>query len=180
MSRAVFLDRDGVINRAIVRHGKPFPPASIHELEILPGVNDALHSLSGLGFKLIVITNQPDVSRGTMAKATVDEINNHILQSLPILEIITCFHDSKDNCDCRKPKPGAILNAAHKHSIDLCSSFMIGDRWRDVEAGQRAGCKTIFIDYGYDEKQPESYDYVTTSLSEASKIILGEECEKSK
>jgi D-glycero-D-manno-heptose 1,7-bisphosphate phosphatase len=172
--RAVFLDRDGVINKAIVRNGKPFPPSSIDELEILPGVLDALVALHQLDFKLIVITNQPDVARGTMLKSTVDDINKQILGSLPLHEIMTCFHDSHDNCDCRKPMPGAILSAAKKYSVDLANSFMVGDRWRDIEAGQRSGCKTIFIDYGYEEKQPEKYDFRVSSLLEASRLIIGE------
>jgi D-glycero-D-manno-heptose 1,7-bisphosphate phosphatase len=180
MERAVFLDRDGVINKAIVKNGKPFPPASISQLELIPGVTDALQSMKQLGFKLIVITNQPDVARGTMKKSAVNEINDYLLSSLPILEINTCFHDSEENCDCRKPKPGAIVAAAKRYSIDLTSSYMIGDRWRDIEAGQRAGCRTIFIDYGYDEKQPDSADYSVTSLMGATKIIIRENCESDK
>lgn len=174
MRRAVFLDRDGVINRAVVRDGKPYPPANLAELEILPGVANALVALHEAGFLLIVVTNQPDVARGTTPMAVVEKINNHLVSCLPIDEFRTCYHDSADGCDCRKPLPGAIITAAGKHGIDLGESYMVGDRWRDIEAGQRAGCKTIFIDYGYKEKQPESVDYRVKSLEEASKIILGE------
>lgn len=173
MRRAVFLDRDGVINRAVVRDGKPYPPANLAELEILPGVADALVALHEAGFLLIVVTNQPDVARGTTPMAVVEKINNHLVSCLPIDEFRTCYHDSADGCDCRKPLPGAIITAAGKHGIDLGESYMVGDRWRDIEAGQRAGCKTVFIDYGYEEKQPESVDYRVKSLQEASKIILG-------
>jgi D-glycero-D-manno-heptose 1,7-bisphosphate phosphatase len=172
--RAVFLDRDGVINRAVVRDGKPYPPANLAETEILPGVSDALVALHDAGFMLIVVTNQPDVSRGTTPMAVVEEINNYLASCLPIDEFRTCYHDSGDGCDCRKPLPGALLAAARQHGIDLGKSYMIGDRWRDTEAGQRAGCKTIFIDYGYDEKQPESVDYRVHFLGEAAQIILGE------
>jgi len=172
MRKAVFLDRDGVINRAKVLDGKPYPPANIDELEILPGVLDALIKLRAAGYLLIVVTNQPDVARGTMPKAVVDSINQHITQQLPIDEIRACFHDSSDNCDCRKPRPGALLAAAETHDIDLSASFMVGDRWRDTEAGSNAGCKTIFIDYGYAEKQPASVHFRVSSLTEATQIIL--------
>jgi len=174
MKRAVFLDRDGVINLAYVREGKPYPPVSLAEIEILPGVTQALAALRKAGFLLIVVTNQPDVARGTTSREAVEEINNHLAARLAIDEFCTCFHDSKDGCNCRKPLPGALITAAKIHSIDLDKSYMVGDRWRDIEAGQKAGCKTIFIDYGYAEKQPESVDYRVKSLSEATQIILGE------
>lgn len=174
MRRAVFLDRDGVINRAVVRDGKPYPPENLSEMEILPGVPEALSLLHKAGFMLIVVTNQPDVARGTTAKAVVEEINDYLAGCLPLDEFRTCYHDSGDGCDCRKPLPGALLAAAKQHDIDLPQSYMIGDRWRDTEAGQCAGCQTIFIDYGYAEKQPESVNHRVRSLAEAAQIILGE------
>jgi D-glycero-D-manno-heptose 1,7-bisphosphate phosphatase len=173
MQKAVFLDRDGVINRAVVRDGKPYPPANLAALEILPGVSGAMQSLHNAGWLLIVVTNQPDVARGTTSRAEVEAINQHLEQCLPIDEIRTCYHDSDDGCDCRKPLPGALLDAAKAFIIDLAASYMVGDRWRDVEAGERAGCKTIFIDYGYTEKQPETVNHRVQSLTEAADIILG-------
>lgn len=173
MRQAIFLDRDGVINRAFVRDGKPYPPRNLAELEILPGVKEALLALQAADFMLIVVTNQPDVARGTVRREVVEEINNHLAACLPIDEFRTCYHDSGDGCDCRKPVPGALLSAAQLHAIDLGESYMVGDRWRDTEAGQRAGCKTIFLDYGYDEKQPESANYRVNSFAEAAQIILG-------
>ena len=173
MKRAVFLDRDGVINRATVRDGKPCPPADLSALEILPGVADAMQLLHDEGWMLIVVTNQPDVARGTTTLADVEEINEHLLQLLPIDEFRVCYHDSGDGCSCRKPQPGALFAAAETHGIDLASSYMVGDRWRDTEAGERAGCKTIFIDYGYNEKQPENFNHRVRSLAEAADIILG-------
>jgi len=173
MKRAVFLDRDGVINRAIVRDGKPYPPADLASLEILPGVADATQSLHEAGWLLIVVTNQPDVARGTTPRADVEAINAYLQHCLPIDEFRTCYHDSSDGCNCRKPLPGSILAAADAHGIDLASSYMVGDRWRDTEAGERAGCKTIFLDYGYDEEQPEKFNHRVRSLAEAANIILG-------
>ncbi|RQH08351.1 D-glycero-alpha-D-manno-heptose-1,7-bisphosphate 7-phosphatase [Paraburkholderia dinghuensis] len=174
MRRAIFLDRDGVINRSVVRDGKPYPPSSVAEVVILPGVAEALAALHDAGYLLIVVTNQPDVARGTTSKAAVEAINHHLNAHLTLDEFRTCYHDSTDGCDCRKPQPGSLLSAASQYSIDLSRSYMVGDRWRDIEAGTRAGCKTIFIDYGYDEKRPEAPDFIVTSLLEASKIILRE------
>jgi D-glycero-D-manno-heptose 1,7-bisphosphate phosphatase len=173
MHKAVFLDRDGVINRAIVRDGKPYPPNNPEEMELLPGVPEAVSSLHQAGWLLIVVTNQPDVSRGTTTREVVEEINNRISQKLPIKEFKTCYHDTADFCECRKPKPGALISAARDHGIDLSESYMVGDRWRDVEAGERAGCKTIYIDCGYAEKEPRNFDYRVHSLADAAHIILG-------
>lgn len=174
MRSAVFLDRDGVINRAFVRDGKPFPPSSLDEVEILPQVNLALNDLKSAGYLLIVVTNQPDVATGDTPKLVVDQINSHLGNSLPIDDFRTCYHEDKDLCDCRKPLPGLLISAAKDHQIDLNTSFMIGDRWRDVEAGAAAGCKTFFINYGYDEKQPDHPDFIVSSLAEAAEIIIGE------
>jgi len=170
--RAVFLDRDGVINRAIVRDGKPYPPATAEELEILPGVAEALERLKRAGFTLIVVTNQPDVARGTVPRAWVEEIHARMERLLPIDEFRVCYHDSADHCACRKPRPGMLLDAARQHGLYLAGSYMIGDRWRDMEAGQSAGCKTFFVDYGYSEQQPRAWDFRVHSLQEAADMIL--------
>jgi len=170
--RAVFLDRDGVINRAVVRGGKPFPPAGLGELEILPDVREALDQLKAAGFVLVVVSNQPDVARGTTARETVEAINAKLAESLPLDDFRMCYHDDADGCDCRKPRPGLLLTAARDHGVNLGASFMVGDRWRDIEAGRSAGCTTLFIDYGYDEPQPEACDYRVKSLVEAAQIIL--------
>jgi len=171
--RAVFLDRDGVINRAFVRDGKPFPPPTLQELEILPGVPEALHDLKSHGFKLLVVTNQPDVGRGKQSPQSLEAMHQALRASLPLDDILACCHTDKDNCDCRKPMPGMLLEAAKKHSVDLASSFMVGDRWRDIEAGYNAGCKTILIDYGYSEKPPDREpDLRVATLREAADWII--------
>jgi len=174
MRRAVFLDRDGVINRAIVREGRPYPPSSLLELEILPGVFAALQSLRDANYLLIVVTNQPDVARGFVSQDVVVELNEYLLSSLPLDEFKTCYHDDGDGCKCRKPLPGAIIEAAVEHNIDLSKSFMVGDRWRDIAAGQAAGCKTFFINNRYSEQNPDMPDFIVSSLLEAQQIILGE------
>ncbi|MFZ0738847.1 MAG: HAD-IIIA family hydrolase [Candidatus Acidiferrales bacterium] len=171
--RAVFLDRDGVINRAIVRNGRPHPPATLDELEILPDVPEALSELKGHGFDLVVITNQPDVARGTQTRDAVEVINRKLASTLPLDDIFVCYHTDQDNCSCRKPKPGMLLDAARKYDIDLSVSFLVGDRWRDIEAGKNAGCKTILIDGGYHEKRSgQAPDASVGSLREAASWII--------
>ena len=172
MRQAVFLDRDGVINASVVRDGKPYPPASLEELKILPGVAEAIRSLREAGFVVVVVTNQPDVATGIQRKEVVEKMNSNLRNELLIDDFRVCYHTASDNCACRKPKPGMLLEAAHDLEIDLSRSFMVGDRWRDIEAGKAAGCYTFFIDYGYHEAKPESPDMVVASLEEAGKMIL--------
>ncbi len=173
LCRAVFLDRDGVLNRAIVRNGTPHPPATLAELEIAPDASKALEALKAAGFLLIGVTNQPDVARGTQRREVVEAINATLLAALPLQEMLVCYHDDQDGCDCRKPLPGLLVQAAARYEIDLPLSFMIGDRWKDVETGHRAGCATVLIGYGYEEMRPDiASDYTVYSLSEAAARIL--------
>jgi len=174
-NKAIFLDRDGVLNRALIREGRPYPPQNINEVEILAGVPIALKLLKSAGFLLITVSNQPDVARGTLSRETVDAINSLLCAQLPIDHFVMCYHDNGDRCECRKPKPGMIISSASKFNIDLGKSYMIGDRWRDIVAGSVAGCKTVFLDYKYDEQRPESFNYITESLLEAAKLILSAE-----
>lgn len=173
MKRAVFLDRDGVLNRAVIKNGKPYPPANLNELIVDEEVKPALKKLKDSGFLLIGVTNQPDVARGKTLQTTVESINNHLLKILPLDDFRVCYHDDKDHCYCRKPKPGLILEAAQTWSIHLSTSYMVGDRWRDVEAGHSAGCKTVFLDLGYTERQsglPSTFQ--VKNLTEAAMQIL--------
>jgi D-glycero-D-manno-heptose 1,7-bisphosphate phosphatase len=174
--RAVFLDRDGVINRALERDHKPYPPTTLAEFEILPEVPAALKRLKGAGFLLIVATNQPDVGRGTLAREVVEKIHAQMSAQLPVDRVEVCYHPGKggSDCDCRKPKPGMLLRAAREMGIDLSRSWMVGDRWRDVDCGHSAGCKTIFIDYGYAETLKQKPDFSARHLGEAADIILAQ------
>jgi len=172
-NKAVFLDRDGVINRASIRDGKPFSPGTMEELEILPGVPEALRQLKSHGYKLLVVTNQPDVGRGKQSRQSLDAIHADLLARFPLDDILVCCHTDADNCSCRKPLPGMLIEAAKKHNVDLASSFMVGDRWRDIDAGYNAGCRTILIDYGYSERSSEhSPDLRVGSLAEAADWII--------
>lgn len=169
--KAVFLDRDGVLNKSVIVDGKPYPPKSVNELVIPDGVKEGLKQLKELDYILIVITNQPDVARGITSIKIVDDINNYLRQQLIIDDVFCCFHDNADNCICRKPKPGMIFAAAKKWNIDLEYSFMVGDRWRDIETGKNAGIKTILIDLEYKEKYVTP-DYISHNFNEATQIII--------
>ena len=169
--RAFFLDRDGVINASVVEAGKPYPPANLEDVIILPGVLQALQHLKDKGYLLIVVTNQPDVAKGKTTYEKVVAINQYLMQKLPIDDIKICFHIDQDECACRKPKAGLLLDAAKVYNIDLSKSYMIGDRWRDVDAGNAAGCQTFWIDYQYQEQQPQNYSFKVNSLYEASLLI---------
>lgn len=172
MVRAAFLDRDGVINRSCVREGKPYPPYSTAEFELLPGVPEACALLKSLGFILVVATNQPDVGRGTLARGVVEEIHARMCRELPIDRVEVCYDPGGGiPSECRKPRPGMLLRAAADLAIDLPRSWMVGDRWRDVDCGHAAGCRTIFIDNGYSEELRSPPDFRVYNLLEAAELI---------
>jgi D-glycero-D-manno-heptose 1,7-bisphosphate phosphatase len=174
--RAVFLDRDGVLNRSVVRDGKAYPPDSVETLEILPGVPEALAALKAAGFLLLVVTNQPDVSKGIQTVNGVEAIHKRLRAELPLDDIFVCYHDEADACDCRKPAAGMLLRAAARYGLYLPFCFMVGDRWRDVDAGHRAGCRSILVDYGYAERGPSREpDATVRSLSQAADWILAQD-----
>lgn len=170
--RAVFLDRDGVVNQSVVRNNKPYPPVSVESLVILPGVTRAIALFKDAGLPVFVVTNQPDVAKGIQKREVVEAINNELQRLLSFDEIFACFHDDPDECDCRKPRPGMLLQAAKKYNIDLSRSFLVGDRWRDISAGHAVNCTTFFIDYGYDEPKSPLADFNVHSLFEASLKIM--------
>tara|TARA_B100000749_G_C18176028_1_gene361855 strand:- start:52 stop:576 length:525 start_codon:yes stop_codon:yes gene_type:complete len=171
MKKAVFLDRDGVINKAFIKDGLPKSPNSLNELKILPGVKESILRLKELDFICLVVTNQPDVPRGKINKNTVIEMNNFLKKEIELDDIFVCYHDDKDNCNCRKPKPGLLLQARKKWNVDFKKSFIVGDRWRDIQAGKKVGCKTIFLDYKYKDIKPKNPDFVTDTLLNATYII---------
>lgn len=172
MRAAVFLDRDGVLNEPVMRNGRPHPPADAAGLLICEGAHEALGALREAGFALIVVSNQPDVARGTTSPQTVDAINDRLRAALPLDDLLVCPHDDADRCDCRKPKPGLLRRGARLHQIDLRRSYLVGDRWRDIEAGTAAGCTTVFIDRRYAEPQPAAPDARVESILEAAGWII--------
>jgi D-glycero-D-manno-heptose 1,7-bisphosphate phosphatase len=168
----VFLDRDGVLNRTTVRGDTPYPPNSVAEVQVLPRVPEALDKLRRRGLPLIVVTNQPDVARGTQTRAVVEEINQFLTRQLRLTAVYTCYHDNADECDCRKPKPGMLMRAAEEHGLDLSRSFMVGDRWGDVAAGAAAGCVTLLVNMPYSQCHRCSPDHTVADLAEAADVIL--------
>lgn len=172
MKRAVFLDRDGIINRAIVRGGKPYPPATLEEFEFLPGAESAIRALRQAGFLIIVVTNQPDVATGAQRREVVEAMHDKLRAPGLCDDVKVCYHTDADGCDCRKPKPGMLIEAAREWQVDLAHSFMVGDRWRDVAAGKAAGCHTFFVDHNYRERRADNPDTVVGSLEEAGRLIL--------
>jgi D-glycero-D-manno-heptose 1,7-bisphosphate phosphatase len=167
---AVFLDRDGVLNEPVVVDARPYPPASASELDVLPATLAACRALSQAAL-LVVVTNQPDIARGAVTREAVEAIHSVLRARLPLDGVYLCPHDDLDNCSCRKPKPGMLLLAAAELNIDLGRSVMVGDRWKDVEAGRQAGCATVLVDRRYDEPRGVA-DLVVTAFPDAVPWIL--------
>ena len=172
MKKAVFLDRDGVVNKALVVNGKPYSPRLVEEVEIIPGVAQSVLELKKEGFEIIVITNQPDIARKKVTTEIIKEIHDFIKKETGITEFYFCPHDDIDSCKCRKPKDGLITQAATDLKIDLNQSFLVGDRWKDITAGQIAGCKCFFINENYSENMPSMPYTEVKSLKDATWKIL--------
>ena len=171
MKKAIFLDRDGVLNKLILRNGKLQAPYELQEFELYPGVIEALKLIKEKGYLAIVVTNQPDVSRGWVSMESVELVNNKILELLAVDDIKCCFHDNSAQCLCRKPLPGMLIEAAQEWGIDLKKSFMIGDRYGDIKAGHSAGCTTILIGEGDTQGDHPSPDYKADLLINAMAFI---------
>lgn len=170
---AVFLDRDGTLNVQVVRDGVPYPPHSLEDFRLFPGVPEACHELAAGGYALVLATNQPDVARGTQQLAVVESMHRHLQQWIPEIARIEVCYDSGDiPSRRRKPEPGMLLDAAAALNLDLSRSWMIGDRWRDVDCGKRAGVRTVFIDLGYTEALHSPPDFTVKSFPEAARIVL--------
>jgi D-glycero-D-manno-heptose 1,7-bisphosphate phosphatase len=168
----VFLDRDGVIVVPHFRDGRSFAPRRLQDFRLYPEAVASLHRLKRAGFLLAVVTNQPDVGNGLIPRSEVDAMHEIMTRKLPIDAVRACFHGQGADCDCRKPKPGMILEIAEELGIVLQKSFMVGDRTSDVEAGRAAGCSTVFIDLGYAEPAPPAPDYIVHSITEAADLII--------
>jgi D-glycero-D-manno-heptose 1,7-bisphosphate phosphatase len=173
---AVFLDRDGVINRVAVRNGIPYPPSHVEAFELYDGVSNGCARLKAANFLLVVITNQPDVGRGTQSREAVEAMNLKMQSTLPLLDRIEiCYHAGErygQPCDCRKPRPGLILRAVAELNIDLKRSYVIGDRWRDVDCARAAGCRAILIQRDYKESLREAPDFTVANFNEAVTTVL--------
>jgi len=168
--RAVFLDRDGVINKVVFRDNRPGSPRSLQEFVFSDGILQATRKLRGYGFRIIVVSNQPDLARGEITKGILDLMTQKMRWKILIDDVLICPHDDIHQCSCRKPKPGMLLEAASRWNIDLSSSFIIGDSWKDMKAGKAAGCKTLILDAPYN--QDVQCDFRAKSLSEAVNLII--------
>lgn len=176
---AIFLDRDGTLNAQVVRDGKPYPPQSLEEFRLFPDVPAACAQLAAAGYVLVVATNQPDVGRGTQNQAVVEAMHARLQQWVPqITRVEVCYAPGGAASPLappdprRKPSPGMLLDAARELDLDLARSWMIGDRWRDIDCGQRAGVRTVFIDFGYAEALHAAPDYTVRSFAEAAQVVL--------
>lgn len=169
--KCIFLDRDGVINRSSVKNGKPYAPLSFKNFIFLPKVKKSIQILKKLGFLVILITNQPDISKKKLKISTLNKMNDKIYRKLKVDDIFFCTHSIEDNCICRKPKTGMLLESQKKYNINLHKSFMIGDRKKDIDSGINVGCKTIFINRKYKEEKPTRQIFTTTSLYKAVEYI---------
>jgi D-glycero-D-manno-heptose 1,7-bisphosphate phosphatase len=173
---AVFLDRDGTLNRQLIRDGRPYPPATVAEFDLFAGVPESCAQLAAAGYALVVATNQPDVGRGTQSQAVVEAMHAKLLSLVPSLtRIEVCYNPGRGEISTRrKPEPGMLLDAARELGLDLARSWMIGDRWRDIDCGRRAGVRTVFIDLGYREELKEAPDHVVPNLAAAAAIVLAQ------
>lgn len=170
--RAVFLDRDGVLNETVLRNGVPHPPETLRDLDVVPGVDGACRALKRAGLVLVMVTNQPDLARGTATPAVVNAINTALERRLGLDGVFMCPHDDADDCPCRKPRPGLLLDAAARWNVRLDASVMVGDRWRDIEAGRRAGCATVLVRRDSAERSTVIPDRVVDTLGDAVPWIL--------
>lgn len=171
MNKAVFLDRDGILNEVTIINGKPYPPKDLIHTSLIYGIREVLVSLQKMGYLLIVISNQPDFENGLTTKKTIDEINKFVIDSLPLDDLYVCYHNQESNCDCRKPRIGNFLKAKEKYDIDMSKSWMIGDRKSDIDAGINAGCKNIFVDYNYNEDRPKNSNFIIYNIKDIVEII---------
>ena len=169
---AVFLDRDGVIVVPEFRDRRSFAPRRLQDFRLYPEAAASLQKLKRAGFLLAVVTNQPDVGNGLMSRSEVEAMHEIMRRELPLDAIKVCFHGQAEGCDCRKPKPGMLLEAADELGINLKRSFMVGDRSSDVEAGRAAGCATVFIDLGYALPAPDFPDYVARSIGQVAELFI--------
>jgi D-glycero-D-manno-heptose 1,7-bisphosphate phosphatase len=172
---AVFLDRDGTLNMQVVREGKPYAPEKPADFRLYKGVPEACRSLKAAGFALVVATNQPDVGRGLVPQAAIEAMHVRLLELVPEIDRIeVCYDPGRgEKSTRRKPEPGMVLDSARELGIDLGRSWMVGDRWRDVDCGKRAGVRTVFIDFGYSETFNSTPDFTVKSFDQAVAVILG-------
>jgi len=170
--KAIFLDRDGVLNKLVPRDGGMFSPRALAEFELFPWTSTALSRLADHGYELIVVTNQPDISRGLLEHSELEKIHQKLRALTPIRHIYICPHDSGNGCNCRKPGPGLLLQAARDLKLNLRTSWTVGDRDSDLLAGQQAGTRTVFVKGGQQDFPATPATAIVPDLDSATSYIL--------
>jgi len=172
MRRAVFLDRDGVLTKLVARRGAPYSPLTLEEFEVVPTARAAVWVLKKLGLVVVVATNQPDVRRGLLSEAELRRMHEMLRRTVPIDAVYVCTHDDVDGCDCRKPKPGMLLRASKDFEIDLPASFLVGDTWKDIQAGKKVRCTTFLVETRATGQLVEEPDHKVATLQAAVEQIV--------
>lgn len=170
MTSGVFLDRDGVLVREIVVDGVARAPLRLEDFRILDEAPAQVDRLHRAGLRCIVFTNQPEVAKGLLRLDTLEEMHRRLCEATLVDEVAVCPHHDSDDCACRKPRPGMLLEAARGAKIDLGESFVVGDRWRDIDAGRAVGCYSILIERPY--SACSTADARVSKLSSAVDVIL--------
>ena len=170
LNKAIFFDRDGVlIDAPINKDNKPISILKVKDVKFCDGIKKVCKRLSK-DYLLIMITNQPDFKRKKNTKKNIVEINKFIKKELKLNDVFVCY-SKDDKCFFRKPNPGMLIAAKDKYKLNIKKSFFIGDRWRDIDAGNAFGCKTIFIDRSYNEKLNKKPNFIVKNLKNVLSII---------
>lgn len=170
MAGGVFLDRDGVLNVPTVIDNKAHAPLSLKDFSIVPGAPAAVERIRDAGFPVIIVTNQPQIATGSLQWDALHAMHTMLQAQVAVDDIFVCHHEDSERCTCRKPKPGMLEEAAGKWRLDLSRSYLIGDTWRDIEAGRAAGCYTVLLDRPY--SGPSEPECRVDTLAQAVDHIL--------
>lgn len=175
-TKAVFLDRDGVLVIPEFRNGRSYAPRTLETYTLYDDAKPCLDRLKAAGFLLVVVTNQPDVGAGLVSPHDLEDMHRQLRAALPVDQIETCTHTADQGCECRKPKPGMLLRASERLGINRSRSFMVGDRASDAAAGLAAGCRAAFLDHSYTAETGPTYaDFRATSLPAITDWILAQD-----
>jgi D-glycero-D-manno-heptose 1,7-bisphosphate phosphatase len=145
MKPAVFVERDGILNRVRVERQQQVCPLTLEQFHLNTEVAPLIHELKAAGLKVIVTTNQPGLSRGDQSRGELDRMHQLLRKAFPIDDLLICPHEDSDGCPCRKPRAGLLKEAAHKWALDLTRSFVVSDKWQDAEAARRAGATSMLV-----------------------------------
>jgi D-glycero-D-manno-heptose 1,7-bisphosphate phosphatase len=163
MKQCVFLERDGILTHPVVVGRNQRSPLTLREFVVRTEVSPLLHELKAAGFLLIVITNQPELSQGSLSRRELDAMHQLLLRTFALDDILVCPHEEMERCSCRKPKAGLLIEAAHKWRLDLSRSFVVSDKWQDAEAARRAGVTSLMLDSPW--LGPGHHDFVLPDLA---------------